>query len=414
MDRLVKFRVKQNNRSYTSHMEQLHKKIMISTLFIVFSVLLLSCNRSATEKKSAQKIKIITNSIDKSVDTLLMDSLINSLSLGIYDKGEMSTKHYGELDKGKGNRPTDETIYEIASVTKTFVGTLIARAEMEGKLSIEDDIRKYIGITYNNLEYEGNPIKIRHLLTHTSELPRFLPESINDLFTEANDDELPFRIAEIENNYSKNKFLKDLESVEIDTVPGTRFSYSNADTELAAYILEKAYGKSFEKIMKEKILIPSNMPNTGINLNERQKKKLANGYGSNGKRTPYMSTTLWGASGAGKSTIVDLLNYIDLQLDKSDRAIRKTHQVLYDNEIIFGDPDNKIGYFWILNEDEDFGTYLSHHGGAYGMQNWMFIYPEKNIGISIITNQGDWQTGGKLMHIVNEILNEMKKAHGKG
>lgn len=388
------------------------KKNMKSTLIILSSFLLFGCYQIQPEKKTSQTIEINTNSIDKSVDSLLMDSLINSLSLGIYFKGEILKKHYGELDKGKGNKPTDETIYEIASVTKTFVGTLIAQAEIDGKLSIEDDIRKHIGVKYKNLEYEGHSIKIKHLLTHTSELPRFLPESINDLFSEVSD-ELPFRIAEIENNYSKNKFLKDLERVIIDTIPGTRFSYSNVDTELAAYILEKVYENSFDKILAEKICIPLSMQNTRINLNENQKKKLTNGYGSNGKPTPFMSTTLWGASGAGKSTLVDLLKYIQLQLDKSNQAIQKTHQVLYDNEIIFGDPNNKIGYFWIINKDEDFGTYLSHHGGAFGMQNWMFIYPEKDLGISIITNQGDWQTGGKLMFVVNEILNEMKKAHNK-
>ena len=377
---------------------------------IIFVILLISCNASIKGKKQSNSSNIPRESINRYVDTLLSDTLINSLSLGIYYNGEIYDKHYGELDRGKGNKPTRKTIYEIASVTKTFAGTLIAQAEIEGRLSLEDDIRKFIGSNYRNLEFENNPIRIKHLLTHTSELPRFLPESINELFNEITD-ELPFRIAEIENKYSKNKFLKDLENVTIDAIPGERFRYSNADTELVAYILEKIYNKSFDEILEEKICQPANMSNTGINLNKEQKKNIANGYGNNGKITPQQSTTLWGASGAGKSTTIDLLNYIKFQLNEENESIQKTHQTLYDKELIFGDANNKIGYFWIIREDEILGKNLSHHGGAFGTQNWMFLYPEKDLGITIITNQGDFQTGGKLMYVVNGIINEIKKAH---
>jgi len=380
------------------------KLIIKSTLIILF----LSCNLSNKGKTQSRTETIPFDSIERYVDTLLMDALINSLSLGIHFKGKEIVKQYGELDKGKKNKPTNKTIYEIASVTKTFVGTLIAQSEIEGKLSIEDDIRKYLGAGYENLEFEDNPIRIKHLLTHTSELPRFLPESINELFAESNDD-LPFRIAEIENNYSKSRFLEDLKKVEIDTIPGTRFTYSNADTDLAAYILERVHDKSFNEILVGRICNVENMPDTRIILSEEQKKRLANGYGSNGKTTPHMSTTLWGASGAGKSTPIDLMNYIKFQLNELNEPVQKTHQSLYGKEPIFGDPNNSIGYFWIINEDQDFGKVVSQHGGAFGSQNWIFLYPEVDLGISIITNQGDWQTGGKLMYVVNGIINEIKK-----
>ena len=346
------------------------------------------------------------NSINEIVDTLLMDTLINAVSIGIYNDGEEIIKHYGELDKGKNNPPTDKTIYEIASVTKTLTGLLVAQAEMEGKLSIEDDVQKYLGSKYSNLSYEGVPLKIKHLLTHTAGLPLFFPESINDLFDDITD-ELPFQISEIESKYSKSQFLNDLETVSLDTIPGTRFSYGNI--EIIGFILEKVYEKSLDEILVDKICNASNMPDTRIKLNEEQKIRLANGYfGSN--VAPHMNTQLWGPGGGGKSTMPDLLNYMKLQLDKSNEAVQQTHQILYDKEVIYGDPDNKIGYYWIINKDDDWGKYMYHHGGAFGMQNLLFIYPEKNIGMSIITNQGDWQIGGKIMHVINGIQNVMKKS----
>ena len=374
---------------------------------IIICLLLFGCKQTNT---IMQEAPINSIDIDTFAKELLNDSLINALSIGIYHKGESLTKHYGELDKLKNNKPTDETIYEIASVTKTLVGNLIAQAENENKLSLEDDIRKYLNDSYENLEYQGEPIRIKHLLTHTSELPRFLPESINELFEDVSED-LPFQIAAIENSYSKINFLQDLKNVSISTMPGTRFSYSNADTELAAHILETIYGKSFDKILEEKICSRNDMSDTKINLSESQRIRLANGYGKNGKRTPQMTTKLWGASGGGKSTIKDMINYIKLQLDQNNVIIQKTQQSLYDKEAIYGDPKNRIGYYWVLNQDQEFGKSISHHGGAFGTQNWLVIYPEQDLGISIFTNQGDWQTSGKLMGIIDKLKFEIAKAH---
>ena len=76
------------------------------------------------------------------------------------------------MDKGKGNIPTDSTIYEIASVSKSFTGILVAQAVLQ-RLNINDDIRKYLSEDFSNLEYEGKPVRIKHLLTHTAGLPDF-------------------------------------------------------------------------------------------------------------------------------------------------------------------------------------------------------------------------------------------------
>lgn len=381
------------------------KKIII--LHISILCCFCSCKLSTAEKQSKPQAGI-PEAIDRNAYTLLEDSLINALSIGVYYKGKSALQHYGELDPGQHNKPTDKTLYEIASVSKTLVGTLIAKAEIEGKFSIEDDIRTYMQSSYPNLAYEDQPIRIKHLMTHTSRLPRFLPERINELFEEINE-ELPFKIAKIQNAYSKEQFLEDLQHIVIDTIPGTSFAYSNADTELAAYILEQVYEDSFDNILEKYFAQEVGMPNTRIRLQADQEKFRANGYGSDRKPTPFMATKLWGAGGAAKSTLPDLMKYIQFQLDEENPIVKKTHEVLYDEEVIFGDEDNKLGYFWILNKDPELGTYYSHHGGAFGTQNWIFIYPEADLGISILTNQGDWQTAGKLLHVVEQLLEYIKE-----
>ncbi len=358
-----------------------------------------------SENNNSKIDQLLQVPVDKMAKSFLEDSLMKSISIGVYYKGEDFTRHYGELDQGKNNTPTNQTIYDIGSVTKTFVGTLMAKAALEGKLSLEDDIRKYLDGDYSNLEYDQRVIKVKDLITHTSGLPKFLPLSVMEEFEEMNET-LADRISKKTSTYTKQDFLKDLKKIKIDTVPGFKYAYSNAGAELAAYILERAYGIPFERLLEEKLFQTAKMTSSSIHLTKAKEKTYANGYGDFNNPTPAMETPLWGGSGFGKSTMSDLLNYIKYHIS-DDAVAQKSHQVLFDKEIIRGDPKKKIGYMWELNTDDDFGAYISHHGGAFGVQNWMLVFPEEEIGISVVTNQSGRRTAGKLATVLNGILLEL-------
>ena len=373
-------------------------KIILFIFFVSFSVV--SCKYSQINKHTAQR-NPIELSMDKNAESLLLDPTINAISIGVYKDGEIYINHYGELDKGQGNKPTDETIYEIASVSKTFAGTLIAQAELDGKLNLEDDIRKYLKEDFSNLEYEGNPIRIKHLITHTSRLPKFLPNAINKLFENPND-RLAFNIYQIEKDYNREKFIMDLQSISIDTIPGTKFDYSNADTELVAYILENIYKKPYNQLIKEEICNKIGMTNTGTVISDDSKINLANGYTVNGVLAPHMTHQLWGAGGGMMSTIPDLIKYIKFQLDNNNETSVRSHQVIYENG------EEKIGYYWPISNDENNGAYYSHHGGAFGTQNLLFVIPKTNMGVIIFTNQSLPETAGKLYRVMDGILKDLK------
>ena len=105
-------------------------------------------------------------SLDENAKYLLKESKGNSVSIGVYLNGKTYSRHYGEIDKGKKNKATDETLFEIASVTKTFTGTLMARAVLEGKVKMDADVRDYLRQEFANLQYKGKPVTIKDLLTH--------------------------------------------------------------------------------------------------------------------------------------------------------------------------------------------------------------------------------------------------------
>jgi len=363
----------------------------------------LSCNNS--EEKSKEKSEENTPdpiqiSMDRNADSLLQEAKITSASIGIYKDGKKYTSHYGELDLGKGNQPTNETIYEIASVSKTLTGVLVANAVLEGKIKLEDDIRDYLKEDFPNFEYQEKPIRIKHLLTHTSRMPKFLPESISELFSDFNES-LPFKVYEIQKEYSKQDFFKDLHQVKLDTIPGTKYEYSNVDTELMAQILENVYKKSFDAILKDYFKKTATMQNTQIHLSEKKKKMLANGYGMTGKLVPRV-VVMYGADGGVKTTMPDLVNYMELQLDSNNKTIAESHKTLYKTE------NREMAYYWPVKTNEEYGAYFSIHGGSFGSQNWFFILPKYNMGISVITNQSDMETPEKLMKTVEGLIQDLK------
>lgn len=370
-------------------------------LIFSISLFIISCENTSKKQQPLER-SLIELSMDKNAHSLLLDSTINALSIGVYKEGKVYINHYGELDKGQSNQPTNETIYEIASVSKTFAGTLVAQAELEGRLNLEDDIQKYLKEDFPNLQYQGNPIRIKDLISHTSRLPKFLPQIVNQII-ENPTDSLAFQIYKAEKNYSREQFFSDLHSVIIDTIPGTKESYSSVDTELIAHLLENIYNKSYEELIQEKICTKLGMVHTGVVLPSSLKENVANGYIQNNTLAPPMTNTLWGAGGGIKSTLPDLIQYIKFQLDKEDKLSTQSHQLVYQNE------DYKIGYYWPISHDDFYGTYYSHHGGAFGTQNVLFIFPEKDLGISVITNQNISNTSSKLYKITNDILEDLKQ-----
>jgi CubicO group peptidase (beta-lactamase class C family) len=372
-------------------------KFQIPLLICLFIFLNCKNSEKTSKTKSVDPIQALIN---KNADSLLLDSKINAVSIGVYKDGKKYIAHYGELDKGKGNTPTDNTIYEIASVSKTFTGVLVANAVVEGKINLEDDIRNYLKEDFKNFEYKGNPIKIKHLLTHTSRMSKFLPESINALFNDFNE-ELPFKVSEIQKNYSKKDFFHDLHTIELDTIPGKKYKYSNVDTELMAEILENLYGKSFNELVKNYFQKNADMPNTQIKLSKENEQYLANGYGMTGKLVPH-EVVIYGADGGVKTTMPDLVNYMQLQLDSNNNVIKESHRNLLQNG------NREIGYYFPIRNNEEYGTYYSMHGGGFGSQNWLFILPKFNMGVSVITNQSDLDTAGKLLKTVKKIIKDLK------
>lgn len=330
--------------------------------------------------KSVQPInqQNVEHAITKNALQLLEDKRFHSVSIAVLKDGQSTIKHFGELTIGKGNKPNDSTLYELASVTKTFTGYIAAKAVLDQKLNLEDDIRIYLDEPYPNLAFKGEPIKIKHLITHTSGFPNFPIKSEN-----------------------KKAFFEGLKLINIETKPGEVYSYSNTAPELTAYILEKVYQKSFEELVIEFLLKPNNMNQTKFTLTENDITRLVKGYNDKNELMPNFNRTLWGGISGLHSTTTDLVKYMKLQLDQSNPVVNESHKKLYKEGSDFWE-----GYHWYIIENGNALMYR-HHGGIYGMQNWFVIYPKQNIGISILTNTSFNETGKILEKVVDNLYKDI-------
>lgn len=372
-------------------------KYFLLILLIVISTL--SFEKSFAQMKGDDEA--ILKIIQKHGRAFIKNKNITSASIGILKDGYIYTEHFGEIEKGKGLTPTDESIYEIGSVTKTLTGYLAAKAVLENKLGLDDELSVYLKDDYPNLKYKGKPITVKHLLSHTSGLPMFLPAKIEEVFQQFNE-KVPQDYYELEKSYTKQTFLEDLKQVSITTEPGSVYSYSNVGAELLGYILESIYQTTIDELLYENFSNPYGMDSSFTIAYEANMQNLVRGYWmDNEKLSPPQLNSLWATGGGAKMTIMDMMHYIDLYLNPENTIATESHRVLHEEGKTL-----KVAYFWRVRNDK-YGTSYNHHGGTTGTQNWLFIYPKLKLGLSIMTNQSGPKTPNLLSKTAKKIIKKI-------
>jgi CubicO group peptidase (beta-lactamase class C family) len=335
-------------------------------------------------------------------ETFMKDKKAVGLSIGIYNNGISYFYNYGTTDKSKLQTPTRNTIYEIGSVTKAFVSLLLANAVNEKKVKLNDDIRKYLDGSYPNLEYQKKPITLEQLANTTSGIPNWLPATPKEI-TNAPADSSAFLRDRIYGTYTDKDFYTALHEVVLDTIPGYKTRHSNAAAQLLAYILEKVYAASIEKLVKKYVLEPNKMNSTSFLASKSNKRSLAVGYDGKGNKMPYFTTTYMKGVGGLNSTTSDLVNFIRLQLDKKDTIIALSQKESFNAGYY------SIGLSWLKYKHDNGNYQIWTDGGTYGFVSYIVFYPEINSGVVILSNESDDSTPGKLGDIAYQIFDFLQK-----
>src|SRR5580704_12905975 len=138
---------------------------------------------SPAQLSAVQTDNPLKSVIDSNINTVATRfMIINStpgMSIGIFDNDKTYMYNYGTVEQGKNKLPTNRTIYDLGSITKSFTGILLAQAVIDKKVSLTDDIRKWLFGDYPNLAYEGHPIRLVDLADYTSGLSDIPPDTRN-------------------------------------------------------------------------------------------------------------------------------------------------------------------------------------------------------------------------------------------
>ena len=358
----------------------------LAAIMTGMTLMLAACKPAATAPAPD-----IPAAMGQAATTLLQSKLLHATSIAVVYRGQEFILHQGELETGKANPPDDTTLYEIGSVSKTFAGLLLANAVLEGKAALDDPIQQYLPAAYPNLQSQGQPIRLRHLITHTSTMPGMLPLQVNTVLQDFPAHATPAKLNAAYAGYGQAQFWQDLHTVSIKGPLGKDYAYSSAGTELVAHALETIYGMPYEVLLTQFVARTAGMHDTRLRLTAADTGRLAPGYHSdNPVATTPMPQLPWGAAGNLKSTMQDMAKYLRLQLGPHP-AVVESHKPL----VRFQD-DFSIGYFWNIGSNRQLGTHYVHHGGVPRAQSYAYVVPQYQLGVFIITNQSGDATAGAM------------------
>lgn len=246
-----------------------------------------------------------TNLITDYLDELTQYNQFSGVVLVAQDNKIIFHKAYELANHELGIKNHEHTKFRIASVTKQFTAALVLKLQELGLVAVYNPVSKYIP-DYPN----GDAITLHHLLSHTSGLARIqeIPNVDNVL-------RIPHTKAEMVN------LFKDRSS---KFNPGQYYDYSNAGYLLLSYIIELVTKKSFGQALKEFILIPAGMHESGSDDNALILANRASGYylvESQLQNAPHIEMLLCGGSGGMYATAYDL--YLWNQALYSDKIINK-------------------------------------------------------------------------------------------
>ncbi|HEY6125846.1 MAG TPA: serine hydrolase domain-containing protein [Steroidobacteraceae bacterium] len=335
--------------------------------------------------------------------TWLIDNGGVGLSIGVYENNQRHFYNFGTAQLDGNKSPTKDTIYEIGSIAKTMAGQLLARAVIEGRAALDDEVTKYLDEPYPNLESGGEKLRLVHLANMTSQLMDNIPD-LSQVRNVPNEPLAVTRMRVLE-RYKRADFLRELHVVAPRRMPGIDLSQSNVASMLLGVVLEKIYGEPFDVILTRESEKPLRMANgTAPSV-----KLLARGYTDNNDALPPFSAPMQYATGSLRYSTDDLLKYAAWQMVERDASVKFAHKPTWTTQ----DKRESVGIFWVIGESAA-GRRLQYSGGTYGFASFCDLYPDAKVAIVLLSNKAADGAQGTLRALSAKIVQLAAPAAPRG
>ncbi len=280
-----------------------------------------------------------------------------------------------------------DTAFEIGSVSKTMTAALLADLIGQGKGSLDDPLSAWLPPGTTLPDYQGKPILLRHIVTHTSGLPA-----------------LPSRMGapDMTDPYAKldeAALLASLGDVTLAAAPGTKFEYSNFASMVLSYAVARRAGTDIETLMKQRLFAPLGMRHAYINAAPAG-VRAAVGHTPNARSTPAwrFQTNLAGVGGV-RATLDDMVRYVQGELGTETTSISPALQ--RSQQKVSDAPPMAMN--WMLMPVGGRTVHV-HEGGTGGFSSFVSFDREKRRGVVILSDT-TWNSIGSLgslgLHLVD-------------
>ncbi len=347
-------------------------------------------------------------------DEALLDSLCllhleetksPGFAVGIVSKGKvLYTKGFGVRNLKTQAPVTEQSVFHMASVSKTFVATAIAQLVAQNKLALDDLLIDHLPyFELKDMRYKQ--ITIRHMLTHTSGIP----DVINCHWNKP-----------VYDSTAIEDYVRNLSYRKLDFDPGSDYKYSSTAFNILADVIAKASGMPFESYMKHFILEPAGMENSTFFKPEVSDELATSPHisllGIKKVSSVYPYSRVHAGSGTLNSNAEDMARYALTYLNKgrygqTEVFDEATYDLITTKQRTL-DKWRDIGLSWFISASSgrnpnDRGR-LAHSGGDRGYSCWLGILPEKSWAMITLYNC-DWRNEGS--HAIFDAAYDMAERY---
>lgn len=379
-----------------------------SILIIFLTFIIYSC-KNQTSNNEKQDFSLVKDSLTSKLNVANKDGEIVGFSVSIIDQDNvLYNKGFGFADSKNNIEYQTNTIQNIGSIAKTFLGISLLKAQELGKLNLDDPINKYLPFKVVNPNYPDIPITIRHLATHSSTI---LDDEENYLKTYTLDKEKINKKEEVAFNHFQKPdkkipladFLKACLSENgkwyttkmfSDNKPGSTFEYTNFGADLCALVIMQATGMNYKKFTQKYIFQPLKMESSGWSISEVDSLKRSKFHLMKGQKIADYNTTTYPDGGFFTSSedLGKFLSELIKGYNGNGTLLNKESYKEYFKKQ-FEEPISEsgrinVGLFNEYNNDFIGSTDLliGHNGSDFGSFALMYFNPETKIGTIVMSN----------------------------
>ena len=314
----------------------------------------------------------ISDDLMQSIHDRVRRGRIIGIAVGLIDADGREYFAAGRVADDGSRKPDENTVFEIGSITKAFVGVLLADMVARGEVALDDPIDKLLPKDAKSPMRDGKSIRLIDLATHRSGLPR-LPTNIKP--------------ADLRNpyvDYSAEQLFAFLAEHSLGRDIGAKYEYSNLGVGLLGTLLARRGDSTLEKLIQSRITAKLEMTDTAMTLTPDMTRRWAKGHMGEAEVPAWDFQALAGA-GALRSTAHDMLSFLAANMGLIETpllpAMKKSHERRNDA----GSSRMAIGLGWHIRGGGE-NAIIWHNGGTAGYRSFVGFIPKQKRGIVVLTN----------------------------